>query len=201
LASPRSSAGATRSALIASPYPIAAPKPDGNTESRSQTQGNPNRVRSDERRYHTYLVLTDPNAPGGTAEERTEIPRSHAESLLDVCTGKIGFERTRLQLRPGCDLVLSRFVQPAGLNVLTVVFSEEQEREAFEIPAWIGPEVSDDVAWARHSIALNGPPHAPEVPLTNRALNEVLDILIESGPQNLLKASWPAVVQEQQRAS
>ena len=109
---------------------------------------------------HAYLVLTSPDAPGGTAEERTEVPRAHAEALLDVCSGRIGFERTKVQLRPRCEVVLSRFVQPPGLDVLTVVFEEEQDAEPFAVPAWFGPEVSDDPTWARHSIALNGSPQS-----------------------------------------
>ena len=140
---------------------------------------------------HAHLVLTDPKAPGGTAEERSEVPRAHAEALLDVCSGKIGFERTRLQLRPGCEVVLSRFLQPAGLNVLTVVFEEGQEAEAFAVPAWFGPEVSDDPAWARHSIALNGPPLVPDVALTDEALDELLDML-DGSTRSLPRASWPA---------
>ena len=140
---------------------------------------------------HANLVLTSPDAPGGTAEERTEVPRAHAEALLDVCRGRIGFERTKLQLRPGCEVMLSRFVQPAGLDVLTVVFEEGQNADAFDVPAWFGPEVSDDPAWARHSIALNGPPHVSNVPLTDAALDELLDIL-DGSARSLPRASWPA---------
>src|SRR5215204_1754845 len=137
---------------------------------------------------HAYLVLTSPDAQGGTAEERTEVPRPHAEALLDVCGGRIGFERTKLQLRPGCEVVLSRFLRPPGLNVLTVVFEEGQDAEPFSVPAWFGPDVSEDPAWARHSIALNGPPHVPEVPLTDAALDELLDLLGESA-HSLTRAS------------
>ena len=140
---------------------------------------------------HAYLVLTNPDAPGGTAEERTEVPRAHAEALLDVCSGRIGFERTKLQLRPGCEVVLSRFLQPAGLDVLTVVFEEGQDAEPLSVPAWFGPEVSEDPAWARHSIAIKGATHVPDVPLTDAALDELLNML-DGSARNLPRASWPA---------
>lgn len=124
-----------------------------------------------------YLVLTDPAAPGGVAEQRTEVPPQHAESLLDVCVGKIGFVKTHLQLGPGCEVILSHFLHPGTLDVLTVMFEDGQHPEALAIPDWFGPEVTNDVAWARHSIALKGPPEPVDVPLSDMALDALLTTL------------------------
>ena len=67
---------------------------------------------------HAFLVLTDINVEGGLAEERAEVPPRHAEALLEVASGRIGYERSRLPLGNGIDAVLLRFIQPSGLDVL-----------------------------------------------------------------------------------
>ena len=41
------------------------------------------------------LVLVVPGANGVAAEERTDVPRAHADALLDVCAGRAVFDRTR----------------------------------------------------------------------------------------------------------
>jgi hypothetical protein len=43
--------------------------------------------------------------------------------------------------------------------------------------SWFGPEVSAERAYLRRRIALEGLPQAPEVALTEGALNSVLDLL------------------------
>ena len=139
---------------------------------------------------HAYLVLTDPDAHGGTAEERAEVPGRHAEALLDVCQGRIGYERTRLALEAGYEIVLTRFVEPAGLDVLTVVFEDGHDVEAFAAPAWFGPEVTGDPAWQRHSLALNGPPPVEELPVSNAALDALLESLEAPGRAAALIDDW-----------
>lgn len=127
-----------------------------------------------------HLVLNNTGAEGeDSAEERVEVPHPHAEALLEVCAGKVGFERTRLRLGAGSRLLLQHFIHPATLDLLTVVVDDEGEHGPgeFAAPAWFGPEVTHDPAWERRSIALQGAPAVPDVPLSNAALDALLSDL------------------------
>ena len=139
---------------------------------------------------HAFLVLTDADVEGGAAEERAEVPSAHAEALLDVATGRIGYERSRLPLGREVEAILLRFVQPAGIDVLTVTFGDEQLREAFSPPPWFGPEVTGEPTFQRHSIALSGPPEMPDVPLTNAALEALLQAIEDPSSTAMLVANW-----------
>src|SRR5215213_9320830 len=96
---------------------------------------------------HSYLVLAVA-AQGAVAEERTEVPRSQAEALMEVCVGRVGYERTTVQLPDGKEGVLDRFIVPGLLDVLTVEFAQEEGTDAFTLPAWFGPEVTDTDAYS-----------------------------------------------------
>ena len=125
---------------------------------------------------HCHLVLAL-EAEGNTNEERTEVPRSQAEALLDVCAGKVAYGRTRVQIPGGREVIVDRFVTPGALDLLTVEFDERSEAESFQPPAWFGPEVTDNLAYRRRAIALEGLPLAEDLGLTNQALDSLLDLL------------------------
>src|SRR3954447_2501475 len=55
------------------------------------------------------LVLV-PAKDGSSAQERAAIPPSHAEALLAVCTGKVGFECTIVPLGASQHALLQRFI-------------------------------------------------------------------------------------------
>jgi CYTH domain-containing protein len=42
-----------------------------------------------------HLVLTTDTQAAAPVEERTEVPRSHAEALLEVCAGTVSLQRSR----------------------------------------------------------------------------------------------------------
>src|SRR5215208_6897808 len=88
---------------------------------------------------HSFLILTS-TTQEAVAEERTEVPRSQAEALMGVCTGKVGFERTSMRLPDGREAVLDHFVVPGLLDVASVEFAEAEASTAFVPPAWFGPE-------------------------------------------------------------
>ena len=122
----------------------------------------------------TELVLADPDAADGE-ELRTEVPHAHTEALLDLCAGRIGFERTKVRFAAGHEIVLERVLHPAILDVVTVLAGEGEEPVA--TPAWFGPEITGDPAWDKRSIALGGAPASPEIPLSNAALDALLNDL------------------------
>src|SRR3954449_11088925 len=126
---------------------------------------------------HAYLVL----APLGGAEEaeRTEVPRSQAEALLAVCAGQVGFEGTIVPLRAGQQALLQRFVAPGVLDLLSIEFAAGEDADGFVPPAWLGPEVTQDPAYHRGSLARAGLPASEEIPLSNTMLEELLDLLEE----------------------
>ena len=114
---------------------------------------------------------------GATGEERTDVPRAHGDALLDVCPGKAAYERTTVALGGGRDVLVDRYVTPAGLDLASVAFDDQGSADAFAAPAWFGPEVSADASYERHAIALSGVPQAAEVTLGNAALDAVLDLI------------------------
>jgi CYTH domain-containing protein len=122
------------------------------------------------------LVLLTAADDGSQLEERTEVPRAHAEALLDVAPGKVDYARTRLNAA-GREIWVDRFVTPGPLDLIQVNFDNQEEASRFAPPAWFGPEVTSDAAFQTRSIALNELPPVPDVPLSNAALDELLDAL------------------------
>jgi CYTH domain-containing protein len=127
---------------------------------------------------HSYLVLAPVGGSG--EEERTEVPRSQAEALLAVCAGKVGFERTIVPLRNGKQVLLQRFIAPGSLDLLSIEFAAGEDADGFVPPAWFGPEVTQNPAYHRGSLARAGLPASEDILLSNTMLEELLDLLEES---------------------
>jgi CYTH domain-containing protein len=121
------------------------------------------------------LVLIQPGS-GGLVEERTEVPRAHAEALLDVTPGKLDYLLTHLTVGTR-DIQITRYVTPGPLDMISVLFESEDEARDFRPLAWFGPDVTTEVTYQNRSIALDGAPQAPDVPMSNAALNSLLDTL------------------------
>jgi len=121
------------------------------------------------------LVLVHAGA-NGPVEERTDVPRAHAEALLDVTPGKLDYLLTHLTVGTR-DIQIARFVTPGPLDMISVSFESEDEARDFRPLSWFGPDVTSDVPYQNRSIALSGPPQRPEVALSNAALNSLLDTL------------------------
>jgi CYTH domain-containing protein len=126
---------------------------------------------------HSYLVLGSSGADGTKDEERTEVPRAHAEALLAVCTGKVGFECTRIRLATDQDAMLERYIAPGALDLVRVEFPDARAAAAFSSPAWFGDDVSDDPGYERAALAGLGIPDRDEVAVSNPALEQLLDLL------------------------
>lgn len=131
-------------------------------------------VRVDGQQCHLVLVTRD--AQGASAEERTDVPRAHGDALLDVCSGKAAYDRTAVTLG-GREALIDRYVSPGNLDLISVAFDAPGDAAGFAVPAWFGREVSDDAAYERQALALQGPPQTGEVVLSNAALDAVLDLI------------------------
>jgi CYTH domain-containing protein len=121
------------------------------------------------------LVLVH-SGPGGPIEERTEVPRAHAEALLDVTPGKLDYLLTHLTVGTR-DIQILRFVTPGPLDLISVPFESDEEARDFRPLSWFGPDVTTEVVYQNRSIALEGATQAPDVPMSNAALNSLLDTL------------------------
>ena len=121
------------------------------------------------------LVLLH-SGPNGPIEERTEVPRAHAEALLDVTPGKLDYLLTHLTVGTR-DIQILRFVTPGPLDLISVPFESDEEARDFRPLSWFGQDVTTEVIYQNRSIALEGAPQAPDVPMSNAALNSLLDTL------------------------
>ena len=123
-----------------------------------------------------FLVLMT-GAEGAMAEERTEVPRAHGDALLDVCQGRAVYERTTVSLGGAVEALVDRYVRPSGLDIVSLVFPDAAAAQNFTPPVWFGAEVTTDKAYDGQSIALTGVPSPGDIPLSNAALDAVLDLI------------------------
>ncbi|HEX2553346.1 MAG TPA: hypothetical protein VHL98_06575 [Microvirga sp.] len=126
-------------------------------------------------RERATLILVTRDEDGNLAEEQAEVPRTHAEALIDVAAGTVAFDRIPVSLGGERRGLLDRFILPNGVNILTTV--TESEAEGFEVPDWFGPEITARTEFERSSLALQGAPLADEVGVTNAGLEALLDTL------------------------
>ncbi len=112
----------------------------------------------------------------GGVEERTDVPRAHGDALLDVCPGKAAYDRTTLTAS-GREILIDRYVTPGGLDLVSVAFDDGDQAAAFSTPTWFGREVTDDTAFERSALAIQGIPATGDMTLTNAALDAVLDLI------------------------
>lgn len=126
-------------------------------------------------RERATLILQTRDEAGALAEEQAEVPRTHAEALIDVAAGTVAFDRIPVSLGGERRGLLDRFILPNGINILTTV--TESEADGFEVPDWFGPEVTAQPEFERGSLALQGAPHFEEIAVTNAGLEALLDTL------------------------
>jgi hypothetical protein len=125
-------------------------------------------------RSASLLLITD--GPDGSVTEHAVIPRAHAEALLAVTAGGVDYIRTSLSVGPQ-EVHINHFLTPGPLETIDVAFGSVQEARTFQPLPWFGPEVSTDPHYGNPALALAGLAPVPEVPLTDAALNSLLDTL------------------------
>ncbi len=122
------------------------------------------------------LVLVTGGNGQPVSEEHTDVPRAHGDALLDVCAGKVSYDRTGVTLGSNVEVLVDRYVAPGSLDTVSVVFENAEAAQNFAVPTWFGSEVTNDPAYESRGIALQGTPTPGEVPLTNAALEATLDL-------------------------
>jgi CYTH domain-containing protein len=126
------------------------------------------------------LVLISRASNGELEEERTEVPLRQAHFLLEVCAGKIIYERTRLEL-DGAEVSIDSYSQPCQLVLAEVQFGDDAGEGEFQVPSWFGPEVTSEAGYNRQSIAIGDVPAVSDVPISEEGLNALLDHLDRVG--------------------
>jgi CYTH domain-containing protein len=117
------------------------------------------------------------------SEERTKLPIEQAEALLDVSQGRVGYRRAQVRIDGDHVALVDRFEQPTGVDLVTVEFDDEHQAEEFSVPAWFGPEVTQDGQFRRPKLAVAGAPVIGEVEVNNAAVIALMDTL-ESTPRH-----------------
>jgi CYTH domain-containing protein len=122
------------------------------------------------------LLILKTVEPDGEAEDQTDIPVALAHALLDVCAGEVDYTRTAVPISEGHALV-DEILRPRVLHLVTMEFAFEEEAGAFRPPEWFGPEVTADARYTNQFLALRGLAEAPDFPLSDAALNSLIDTL------------------------
>jgi CYTH domain-containing protein len=122
------------------------------------------------------LLILKTVGPDGEIEDQTDIPLGHAHALLDVCAGEVDYTRTVVPIGEGHALV-DEITRPRVLHLVTVEFAADGEARAFRPLEWFGPEVTEDPRYTNQSIALRGLDEVPGIPLSDAALNSLIDTL------------------------
>jgi CYTH domain-containing protein len=122
------------------------------------------------------LLILKTVGPHADVEDLTEIPLAHARALLDVCAGEVDYTRTALPIGEKHALI-DEIVRPRVLHLVTVESASDGEARGFRPLEWFGPEVTADARYTHQSIALRGLDEALETPLSDMALNSLIDTL------------------------
>jgi hypothetical protein len=140
-------------------------------------------------------LILEPGADG-ESEERADLPLAHAQALLAVSQGQVEYVRNRLS-NGSRGIQVLHVVRPSPLDLVALALAPEGEQDVPPLP-WFGPEVSAEPAYQRRRLALDGAPEAPEVDVSNAALNSLLDLLDDRftnwlGPHEAARSDEPAV--------
>jgi CYTH domain-containing protein len=135
----------------------------------------------------SLLILTTAG-PNGEVEDQTEVPVAHAQALLDACAGAVDYTRTILPIGDKHALV-DEIIRPRVLHLATVEFASVEEARGLRPLEWFGPEVTGDPRYTNQSIALRGLDEAPEIPLSDAALDSLIDALDGRFPAQARMAS------------
>ena len=141
----------------------------------------------------SHLILTSVGDSPDAPENITDLPGVHGEALLEVATGRVALQRSRLQLGSH-EAFVDRFTAPAPLALASIEFASAQEADAFTPASWLGPEVTNDDSYTRRAIALSGRPPSSEPAVSDAALNGLLDHIEGSTAQASAGGSAPELM-------
>jgi CYTH domain-containing protein len=112
------------------------------------------------RRDGQALLTVKSGAGRSRVEEELEIEPERFERLWPLTEGRrIEKRRYELPAPGGATIELDVYAGAlGGLVVAEVEFGSDEEADAFEPPAWLGPEVTDDPRFKNQRLARDGAP-------------------------------------------
>lgn len=123
------------------------------------------------------LVLQDLLPDGGVSEERTEVSRAQGEVLMDVCAGRVVYERMPFEGGGGLDVEILRFVSPQPCAFIVLHFADSMQANGFRPPLWFGTELTQEETCDPRRVALGAKPAAHDGNIQNAQLESLLDHL------------------------
>ncbi len=123
------------------------------------------------------LVLQDLLPDGGVSEERTEVSRAQGEVLMDVCAGRVVYERMPFEGGGGLDVEILRFVSPQPCAFILLHFTDSMQANGFRPPLWFGTELAQQETCEPRRVALGSKPAVHDGNIQNAQLESLLDHL------------------------
>jgi CYTH domain-containing protein len=147
------------------------------------------------------VLVSNPRSPEAE-EERTEVPASQGQFLLEVCGGTLAYYRAICPMDNGRDAVICSFSVPGPLQMVEIEFDDQLQADQFVAPIWFGREVSGDSSFDHTSIARHGLPGQQALEISDDAVHALLDFLdgTAASQSTSSKGEVPSGVQPFRRA-
>jgi adenylate cyclase len=100
-----------------------------------------------------WITIKGPTAGIRRAEFEYPIPPADADDLLTLCQGRV-VEKTRHLVPHQSNLWEIDVFDGSNLGLVLAEIELSSESEPFELPAWVGPEVSDDRRYFNARLAI-----------------------------------------------
>lgn len=98
------------------------------------------------------LTIKGPSVGATRAEFEYEVPHADAKDLLALCAGRI-VRKTRFKVRVGDHTWDVDEFSDDNSPLLLAEVELTSESEEFELPSWLGSEVTEDLRFANYSLA------------------------------------------------
>lgn len=99
-----------------------------------------------------FLTIKGRSVGITTPEFEYEIPRDHAQALLELC-GEDRIEKTRFRIPIDTHVFEVDVFEGANAGLVLAEVELRSENEPFPSPAWLGPEVSEDARFKNVRLA------------------------------------------------
>lgn len=100
-----------------------------------------------------FLTVKGENAGAVRPEFEYEVPLADAEEMLALCRQPL-VEKTRYEVVHGGRLWEVDVFEGANAGMITAEIELRAEDDAFARPAWVGPEVTDDLRYRNSNLPL-----------------------------------------------
>ena len=107
------------------------------------------------------LTIKGPSVGATRAEYEYDIPLTDARELIDLCAERV-VHKTRYKVPIGDHIWDVDEFSDANAPLLLAEIELDSEAEAFELPSWIGSEVTQDLRFANYSLACSPYSHWSE---------------------------------------